>query len=47
MHRQDMFKWVQELKMLDGYTSNLGKCVNVTQGKFFCMKSHDRHVFME
>ena len=31
--------------MLDGCASNLGKCVNVAQGKFF--KSHDYHVFIE
>ena len=33
--------------MLDGYASNLGRCVNVEQGKFFSMKSHDCHIFME
>ena len=38
---------MQELKMLDCYPSNLGRCVNVAQGKFFCMKSHDCYVFME
>ena len=27
--RQDVCKWVQELKMPDGYVSNLGRCVNV------------------
>ena len=39
VQRQDMCKWVQELKMSDGYASNLGRCVNVAQGKFFGMKS--------
>ena len=33
--------------MPDGYVSNLGRCVNIAQGKFFGMKSHDYHVFME
>ena len=33
--------------MPDGYASNLGRCVNVQQGRFFGMKSHDCHVFME
>ena len=33
--------------MLDGYTSNLGRCVDVGKRRFFGMKSHDCHVFME
>ena len=45
--RQDMCRWMQELKMLDSYASNLGRCVNATQGRFFRLKSHDCHVFMK
>ena len=33
--------------MPDGYASKLGSYVNVAQGKFFGMKSHDYHIFME
>ena len=33
--------------MQDGYALNLGRCVNITQGKFFGMQSHNCHVFME
>ena len=33
--------------MPNGYASNLARCVNVAKGKFFDMKSHDCHVFME
>ena len=47
IQRQDVCKWVQELKMPDGYASNLGRCVNVAQRQFFSMKSHDCHIFME
>ncbi|XP_027368317.1 uncharacterized protein LOC113874279 [Abrus precatorius] len=45
--RQDVCKWVKELKMPDNYASNLSRCVNVEQGRFFGMKSHDCHIFME
>ena len=45
--RQDMCRWVQELKMSDGYVSNLCWCVNVAQKKFYRMKNHDCNVFME
>ncbi|RDX95955.1 hypothetical protein CR513_21444, partial [Mucuna pruriens] len=40
-------KWVKELKLPDGYASNLGRCVDVNQGKLHGMKSHDCHVFMQ
>ena len=38
VHRQDVYKWVQELKMLDSYALNLGRCVNVAQRKFLWHK---------
>ncbi|XP_057445010.1 uncharacterized protein LOC130737272 [Lotus japonicus] len=40
-------KWVSELKMPDGYASNLSRCVTMKDGKFLGMKSHDCHIFME
>jgi hypothetical protein len=40
-------KWIKELKMPDGYASNLSRCVDVTKGKMTGMKSHDCHIFME
>nr|XP_029151021.1 uncharacterized protein LOC114923968 [Arachis hypogaea] len=45
--RKNVCKWVQELKMPDGYVSNLQRCVDVKGGKLFGMKTHDCHVFME
>ena len=33
--------------MPNSYVSNLSKCVNVAQEKFFLYESHDCHVFME
>ncbi|WVZ21047.1 hypothetical protein V8G54_008369 [Vigna mungo] len=35
------------LRMPDGYSSNLSRCVDVNRGKLIGMKSHDCHVFME
>ncbi|XP_057426300.1 uncharacterized protein LOC130719704 [Lotus japonicus] len=40
-------KWVSELKMPDGYASNLSRCVTMKDGKFLGMKSHHCHIFME
>ena len=40
-------QWIKELKMSDGYSSNLTRCVDVQKGRIHGMKSHDCHVFME
>ncbi|XP_050876180.1 uncharacterized protein LOC127079866 [Lathyrus oleraceus] len=40
-------KWLKELRMPDGYASNLSRCANVEKGTVHGMKSHDCHVFME
>lgn len=42
-----VYKWITELKMPDGYASNLARCADVTKGRMHGMKSHDTHVFME
>jgi len=39
--------WIKELRMPDGYSSNLARCVDVEKGRIHGMKSHDCHVFME
>jgi len=36
-------RWIKKLKMSNGYSSNLARCIDVKNG----MKSHDCHVFME
>ena len=33
--------------MPSGYAPNLGRCMNVAQGKFFGIKSHNYHVFIK
>jgi len=39
--------WIKELRMLDGFSSNLARCANIEKGCIHGMKSHDCHVFME
>ncbi|GKC92719.1 hypothetical protein Tco_1158161 [Tanacetum coccineum] len=39
--------WVKDLKFLDGYASNLSRCIDIEKCKMRGMKSHDCHVFME
>ncbi|KAK2429708.1 hypothetical protein QL285_028127 [Trifolium repens] len=40
-------QWLKELKMPDGYSSNLARCADANTGRLHGMKSHDCHVFME
>ena len=42
-----VFQWLQNVKVPDGYSANLSRCVNVGEEKIFGMKTHDCHVFME
>ena len=39
--------WVKSLRFPDGYTSNLGRCVDLNESRLKGMKSHDCHVFMQ
>ncbi|XP_078161763.1 uncharacterized protein LOC144557101 [Carex rostrata] len=45
--RREFCEWVKNLKFPDGYASNLSNIVDVDDGSFSGMKSHDCHVFME
>ena len=45
--RNDLLKWVSELKFPDGYASQLKRCVDMRAGKLHGMKSHDCHIFMQ
>ena len=38
---------IKELKMLDGYSVNLARCVDVENGRIHGMKIHDFYVFIE
>src|SRR3954470_21489304 len=40
-------RWINDLKLPDGYVSNLSRCIDWTQAKLQGMKSHDCHVFMQ
>lgn len=43
----DVCKWVRQLKLLEGYASNLAKCANINETKLHGMKSYDCRVFMQ
>ncbi|PKU84418.1 hypothetical protein MA16_Dca002931 [Dendrobium catenatum] len=45
--RRSVCEWVKSLRLLDGYSSNLSRCVDVRTGRLFGMKSHDCNIFMQ
>ena len=45
--KKAVFQWLQNVKVPDGYSTNLSRCVNVGEHKIFGMKTHDCHVFLE
>src|SRR2546430_17374837 len=39
--------WINDLKLPDGYVSNLSRCIDWSQAKLQGMKSHDCYVYMQ
>ncbi|XP_070056200.1 uncharacterized protein [Nicotiana tomentosiformis] len=40
-------KFLKTIKVPDGYSSNLSRCVKLEDRKIYGMKSHDSHIFLE
>jgi len=38
---------IKNVKMPDGYSSNISRCIDLKVGKIFGFKSHDCHILME
>ena len=45
--KERFLKVLQKLRVLDGYGSNISRCVNMKQRKLLNLKSHDNHVLMQ
>ncbi|KAL0321978.1 UNVERIFIED_CONTAM: hypothetical protein Scaly_2494200 [Sesamum calycinum] len=45
--KRKILEWIKALRFPDGYTSNLGRCIDLNELKLHGMKSHDCHVFVE
>lgn len=45
--KKQLLEWVKDIRLPDGYASNLSRCVDLKDLKMSGMKSHDCHVFME
>ncbi|KAL0405699.1 UNVERIFIED_CONTAM: hypothetical protein Slati_3883800 [Sesamum latifolium] len=45
--KKELCSWVKSIKLPDGYSSNIARCMNEKECKFYGMKSHDYHVFMQ
>ena len=47
VEKQVFCKRLSELKLPDGYGSNIGKCINVDECKIVGLKSHDNHILIQ
>ena len=45
--KQQFCKVLRDIKVTDGYSSNISRCVNVDQPKVSGLKSHDCHILMQ
>ena len=45
--KQQFCKVLHDIKVPDGYSSNISRCVNVAQVKISGLKSHDCHILMQ
>ena len=42
-----MLQTLHDITVPDGYSSNLSRCIDVTGGRIFGLKSHDSHILMQ
>lgn len=47
LERKRCCEWLKNLKLPDGYASNLSRCIKSNDCKITGMKSHDYHVFLQ
>jgi len=45
--RRQVVALLSSLHVLDGYSSNISRCVTLDDGRLSGMKSHNCHIFME
>ena len=45
--KKKLCRWLVNLKVPDGHSSNISRCVNAGENKISGMKTHDCHVFLE
>lgn len=45
--KEKVYKFLEELRVPDGYSSNFSKCANSEKRKIWGLKSHDCHVLLE
>ncbi|VVA26864.1 PREDICTED: LOC109704191 isoform [Prunus dulcis] len=45
--KKAVFQWLMNLKVPDGYSANISRCVNAIECIILGMKTHDCHVFLE
>ena len=44
---KDVYEWCKSIKFSNGYASNLARCINIKDCRFYGLKSHDCHIFIQ
>lgn len=42
-----LLEFLKEVKVPDGYSSNISRLVNMKERKIYSLKSHDSHILMQ
>ena len=45
--KQELCKFLKEVKVLDGFSSNISRCVNMKECKISGLKGHDHHILLQ
>ena len=45
--KRSICQWLKDLRLPDGYASNIAQSVSVNDCKFYGLKSHDCHILMQ
>jgi len=45
--KKTFLQTLKDVKMPDGYSSNISRCIDLKVRNIFCLKSHDCHILIE
>lgn len=45
--KNELLEMLASIKVPDGYAANIARCVKITEGKVYGLKSHDYHILMQ
>ena len=46
IHKSDVYNFLRNIRVLNGYSSNLSRCTDIANRKLTELKSHECHVYL-